>query len=84
MNRRRTGIIALASILKTVVLAGPGFAIVARNPGINGALLATVLIMVGGSVETAVVALRARRLHGEMARAAAAGDGRLASDASSR
>ena len=70
MNRRRTGVIALASLLKTAVLVVPGFLAVAANPGINGALLATVLIMAGGTVETLVVALRARSLHGELMAAA--------------
>lgn len=66
MNRRRTGMIALASLLKTLVLVVPGFLIVARDPTVNGALLATILIMAGGSVETVVVAWRAWRLHGEL------------------
>ncbi len=65
MNRRRTGIIALASLVKTLVLVVPGFWIVARDPAVNGALLAVVLIMIGGSIETLIVAWRARRLHGE-------------------
>ncbi|MCP4572834.1 MAG: hypothetical protein GY838_10820 [bacterium] len=69
MNRRRTGIIALASALKTLVLVVPGFLIVARDPTVNGALLATILIMAGGSVETLVVAWRALRLHRELAAA---------------
>jgi hypothetical protein len=66
MNRRRTGIIALASALKTLVLVVPGFLAVAHDPTLNGTLLATVLIMAGGSVETLVVAWRARRLHGAL------------------
>jgi hypothetical protein len=69
MNRRRTGIIALASTLKTLVLVVPGFLVVARDPGVNGAVLATVLIMAGGSVETLVVAWRSLRLHRELAAA---------------
>ncbi len=70
MNRRRTGIVALASLLKTLVLIVPGFVIVNRDPTVNGALLATSLIMLGGTVETIVVALRARQLHGELMAAA--------------
>ena len=70
MNRRRTGIIALASALKTLVLVVPGFLVVARDPTVNGALLATVLIMAGGTVETVVVTWRVRRLHGELMTAA--------------
>ena len=66
MNRRRTGVIALASLVKILVLVVPGFWIVVRDPSVNGAVLAVVLIMIGGSVETAIVALRARRLHGEL------------------
>jgi hypothetical protein len=66
MNRRRTGIIALASMLKILVLVVPGFVLVALDPALNGAVLATVLIMIGGSVETVVVALKARRLHAEL------------------
>jgi len=70
MNRRRTRIIALASALKTLVLVVPGFLVVARDPTVNGALLATVLIMAGGTVETIVVTWRVRRLHGELMTAA--------------
>lgn len=68
MNRRRTGIIALASTLKTLVLVVPGFVIVARDPTVNGALLSTALIMAGGSLETLVVTWRALRLHRELAK----------------
>ena len=48
------------------MLVVPGFWIVAGNPAVNGAVLAVVLIMIGGSVETAIVAMRARRLHGDL------------------
>ena len=72
MNRRRTGIIALASALKTLVLVVPGFLVVNRDPTVNGALLATVLIMAGGSVETRGRGLAgpppAPRTHGRRAR----------------
>jgi hypothetical protein len=66
MNRRRTGVIALASLVKILALVVPGFWLVARDPTVNGTVLATVLIMVGGTLETVVVALRARSLHGEL------------------
>ncbi len=66
MNRRRTGVIAAASLLKIVLLVVPGFWLVARDPALNGVVLATVLIMIGGTAETAVVAWRARRLHREL------------------
>lgn len=66
MNRRRTGVIAAGSLLKGLVLVVPGFALVAWNPALNGALLATALILAGDTVETAVVAWRARRLHREL------------------
>jgi hypothetical protein len=76
MNRRSTGVIALASTVKTVLLAGLGFAAVAWDPQLNGTLLATVLVMLGGSVETVIIADRARRLHHElMDEADAAGNG---------
>ncbi|MBE0565102.1 MAG: hypothetical protein IH621_04030 [Krumholzibacteria bacterium] len=70
MNRRRTGVIAAASLLKALVLVVPGFALVAWNPTLNGALLATALILAGDTVETAVVGSRARRLHRELMAAA--------------
>lgn len=66
MNRRRTGVIAAASLLKALVLVVSGFALVAWNPTLNGALLAIVLILAGDTVETAVVARQARRLHREL------------------
>jgi len=70
MNRRRTGAVATAGLLKTAVLAAAGFLAVSWNPTINGALLGTVLIMVGGTLETVVVALKARSLHLELIEAA--------------
>jgi len=66
MNRRRTGTIAVASLLKTSVLVVLGFGAVAMDPTLNGALLGTILIMIAGSLETIIITLRARRLHHEL------------------
>ena len=74
MNRRRTGTIALASLLKTVVLVVLGFGAVALDPTLNGALLGTILIMIAGSLETGIIAMRARRLHHELIEEADTGD----------
>jgi len=66
MNRRRTGVVATASMIKTVLMVGLGFFAVMRNPGLNGALLGTLLVMFGGTVETGILAWRARRLHHQL------------------
>ena len=66
MNRRRTGVVATASMIKTVLMVGLGFFAVMRNPGLNGALLGTLLVMFGGTVATGILAWRARRLHHQL------------------
>ena len=63
MNRRRTGIVAIASLVKTALIVILGLAMVSRDPTLNGALLGTILVVIGSSTETVIVGLGARRLH---------------------
>ncbi len=63
MNRRRTRAIGGSSLVKTIIIILVGFAAVWVNPTWNGALLGTILMMMGGTLETAIVASKARRLH---------------------
>lgn len=73
MNRRRTGIIGLGSVIKTGLIVLLGFAAVWRDPNLNGALLGTILVMIGGTLETAIVVGKARRIHFELIEEADAG-----------
>jgi len=66
MNRRRTRVIAAGGLLKTLLIVMLGFAAVWSVPSVNGAILGTVLVMIGGSLETLIVSCRARRLHFEL------------------
>ncbi len=66
MNRRRTRVIGGGSLVKTGVIVLLGFAAVWRDPTLNGALLGTILVMIGGTLETAIVAYSARRVHFEL------------------
>jgi len=66
MNRRRTRVIGVSSVIKTGLIVLLGFGAVWRDPTLNGALLGTILVMIGGSLEAAIVALSARRIHFEL------------------
>jgi len=66
MNRRRTGVIATASLIKTALIIAAGFGVVAAYPGVNGALLGTALVMGGGFLETFMVGWGALRLHRDL------------------
>jgi len=68
MNRRRTGVVATASLVKTALMVIVGFGAVIYDPGLNGALLGTLLVMFGGTVETGILTWRARRLHRDLIR----------------
>jgi len=70
MNRRRTGVIGGSSLVKTAVISLLGFYAVWRDPSLNGALLGTILMMLGGTLETMIVAISARRVHFELIEAA--------------
>ncbi len=55
MAQRRTRVIGVASVIKLTLVALVGFSLVRVHPDLNGALLGTLLLMGGETLETVVV-----------------------------
>ena len=69
MSQHRTRTIGVASSIKLLLVVGAGFTLVRGAPDLNGALLGTLLLMGGETVETLLVALRSWRLYASGAKA---------------
>jgi hypothetical protein len=63
MARERTRIIGVASFLKIVLVAICGFPLVHNYPDFNGALLGTLLLMGGETVETVIIVAKLRSVY---------------------